>query len=320
MKKDERLIQEMIYINSKKNFNLNDLIEEFDISRSTALRDIASLEELGVPLYSEKGSHGGYHVLENQLLPPIYFSNNELYSIFFSLQLLKTLLKTPFDKDYKEIKEKLLAVLPKKQKEMVQEADQVIQFIGTNQKKESPFLGELFSAILNKKVIEISYCRYGNNQRIIQPLRLLITDGNWYCFSWDLDKKEFRNFRCDYIQSVKYKDKESIPFTEEKISSLYRKQFNTQRPFSFKVKVSEKGVEQFYKRIYDNMSLQEEEQNKYIIGTFGEKEIDFLVQYFLSFGKEIKIISPEILRSKYKEYLKDILADCYEIKSRLHTN
>lgn len=42
MKKDERLIQEMIYINSKKNFNLNDLIGEFDISRSTALRDISS--------------------------------------------------------------------------------------------------------------------------------------------------------------------------------------------------------------------------------------------------------------------------------------
>ncbi|MDM5255370.1 WYL domain-containing protein [Bacillus toyonensis] len=99
-------------------------------------------------------------------------------------------------------------------------------------------------------------CRYGNNSRIMQPLRLLITNGNWYCFSWDLDKKEFRNFRCDYIQYTKYEDKESIPFTEETISLLYRKQFNTQRSFSFKV--SEKGVEQFYKRIYHNMSFQEE--------------------------------------------------------------
>lgn len=180
-------------------------------------------------------------MLENQLLPPIYFSNNELHSIFFSLQLLKTLLKTPFDKDYKEIKEKLLAILPKKQKEMVQQADQVIQFVRTNQKKESPFLGELFSAILNKKVIGIGCCHYDNNQRVIQPLRLLITDGNWYCFSWDLDKNEFRNFRCDYIQSVKYKDKESIPFTEETISSLFRKQFNTQRPFLLKSQLVIKG-------------------------------------------------------------------------------
>ncbi|GMR69222.1 MULTISPECIES: WYL domain-containing protein [Bacillus] len=79
-------------------------------------------------------------------------------------------------------------------------------------------------------------------------------------------------------------------------------------------------VEQFYKRIYDNMSLQEEEQNKYIIGTFGEMEIDFLVQYFLSFGKKINIIFPEILRSKYKEYLKEILVNCYEIENSSPTD
>lgn len=78
-------------------------------------------------------------MLENQLLLPIYFSNNDLHSIFFSLQLLKTLQKTSFDKDYKEIKEKLLAVLPKKQKEMVHEMDQAIRFVGTNQKKSLPF-------------------------------------------------------------------------------------------------------------------------------------------------------------------------------------
>ncbi|MGH1284870.1 WYL domain-containing protein [Bacillus toyonensis] len=30
-----------------------------------------------------------------------------------------------------------------------------------------------------------------------------MTNRNWYCFSWDLDKKEFRNFRCDYIQYIK---------------------------------------------------------------------------------------------------------------------
>lgn len=76
MKKDERLIQEMIYINSKKNFNLNDLIGEFDISRSTALRNISSLEELGVPLYSEKGIHEIYYLrklLQHESLYHYYY-------------------------------------------------------------------------------------------------------------------------------------------------------------------------------------------------------------------------------------------------------
>ena len=54
--------------------------------------------------------------------------------------------------------------------------------------------------------------------------------------------------------------------------------------------------------------------------TFGEKEMDFLVQYFLSFDKEIKIIPPEMLRSKYKEYLKEILVGCYEIENSSPAN
>ncbi len=48
--------------------------------------------------------------------------------------------------------------------------------------------------------------------------------------------------------------------------------------------------------------------------------MDFLVQYFLSFDKEIKIIPPEMLHSKYKEYLKEILVDCYEIKNSSSVN
>lgn len=60
MKKDERLIQELLFINSRKRFNLRDLMERFAISKRTALRDIEALERIGVPLYSERGSHGGF--------------------------------------------------------------------------------------------------------------------------------------------------------------------------------------------------------------------------------------------------------------------
>lgn len=66
MKKDERLIQELLFINSRNRFNLRDLMERFAISKRTALRDIEALERIGVPLYSERGSHGGYHLLEHK--------------------------------------------------------------------------------------------------------------------------------------------------------------------------------------------------------------------------------------------------------------
>ncbi|MCC2461088.1 HTH domain-containing protein, partial [Bacillus mobilis] len=55
MKKTERINDMLIFLNNKRHFNLKDLMVRYAISKSTALRDIQSLEEIGVPLYSELG-------------------------------------------------------------------------------------------------------------------------------------------------------------------------------------------------------------------------------------------------------------------------
>ena len=52
MKKSERLNQELFFLRTHPQFNLNQLMKTFGISKSTALRDIEALENLGVPLSS----------------------------------------------------------------------------------------------------------------------------------------------------------------------------------------------------------------------------------------------------------------------------
>ena len=58
-------------------FNLNQLMKTFGISKSTALRDIEALEHLGVPLCGE-WSLWWLSSLNKPLLPPIYFNENEV--------------------------------------------------------------------------------------------------------------------------------------------------------------------------------------------------------------------------------------------------
>lgn len=307
MKKDERLIQELLFINTHKRFQLGDLIEQFAISKSTALRDIASLEEIGVPLYSTKGIYGGYTVLDNGLLPPIYFNDQELHSLFFSLQLLKLLIETPFQKNYADIKEKLLSVLTDKQRKNVLTADQIITFTGSNQKNPSPMLQELFTAALEKKTLKISYDRYKNSFRNVQPLKMMLMDGNWFCFCWDFDRQAFRTFRCDFIRSAAEIAQKPLAFTEQEIQKLYIRQNKKQRPFTFKVSISDAGLEQFYKRHYDNMKLIEHPEGYVLTGTFGDSELSFLVDYFLSFGEKIRILYPDKLKQAYKNCLQRLL-------------
>ena len=55
MHKSERLNDMMRYLAGKDHFNLRDLMEKYGISRSSALRDVRALEELGMPIFSRPG-------------------------------------------------------------------------------------------------------------------------------------------------------------------------------------------------------------------------------------------------------------------------
>ena len=86
------------FLKDKSSFHLKDLMVEFNISKSTAIRDIKALEEMGLALYVENGRFGGYKIVSENLLTPIYFNNNEMLAIFYALKSMSALTTTPFEK------------------------------------------------------------------------------------------------------------------------------------------------------------------------------------------------------------------------------
>ncbi|WP_311134426.1 HTH domain-containing protein [Lactococcus lactis] len=50
IKKAERIQQELFFLNGKSQFKLKEIMDEFNISKRTALRDIQELERLGLPI------------------------------------------------------------------------------------------------------------------------------------------------------------------------------------------------------------------------------------------------------------------------------
>lgn len=91
MSKSKRLMELMMTVNRKRRFTVKELAQEFGVSSRTILRDLQELSELGVPLYSEVGPHGGYQVLNERVLPPIAFTEEEAVSIFFASHALATI-------------------------------------------------------------------------------------------------------------------------------------------------------------------------------------------------------------------------------------
>ncbi|ETI68478.1 helix-turn-helix transcriptional regulator [Neobacillus vireti] len=309
MKKSDRLNQMLRFINQKQRFTLKDLIHEFQISKRTALRDISSLEEMGAPLYVEYGRYGGYHLLKSMTLPPISFSNQEVFALYFSMQALQSFASSPFQISFNSINDKFLEVVSPKQREQIESFQKRVAFYHTEQTHESAYLEELLLAAVQNKVLKIHYTTPKQTTiRCIQPISIYAMKGFWYCQSYDLYKIAYRVFRCDRITSVEVADLEPrVDLKDVDIDNAHSLWQATEHAVRFKCSITASGVEKFKQQHFSSMKLIEEDESSYLVGTYEPSEMGFIIPYLASFGKSIKIIDPPMLKERLKEYYLDLI-------------
>lgn len=131
MKKVERINIIMRYINNRAHFTISEIMREFNISRSTAIRDIKEIEAMGMPLVAEVGRDGGYSVMNNSVLPNVRFTNDEIKALFIAFMATRNQ-QLPYLKSRQSLTEKLLGLISENQQETLVHLNQVLLFEGTN--------------------------------------------------------------------------------------------------------------------------------------------------------------------------------------------
>ncbi|UQZ34419.1 transcriptional regulator [Paenibacillus sp. PK3_47] len=205
MSKSKRLLDLMMTVNRKRKFTVKELAQEFGVSSRTILRDLQELSELGVPLYSEVGPHGGYQVLNERVLPPIAFTEEEAVAIFFASHALRHYKYLPFKAESQSALHKFYHYMPGDVRDRMDEMKHRIDFVIPARQAEFPYLSILLEAAAGQKVLLIDYESSGHrSQRHIQPIGIYASNGLWYCPAYCYERKDIRVFRCDRIYSAGY--------------------------------------------------------------------------------------------------------------------
>lgn len=119
---------------------VKELAHEFRVSARTILRDLQELSELGVPLYSEVGPHGGYRILKERLLPPIAFTEREAAAVFFAVQALRHYSSLPFETETSTVLNKFYNFMPEDVRERIDQMRDRVDFITPVRLAQSPHL------------------------------------------------------------------------------------------------------------------------------------------------------------------------------------
>ncbi|WP_070000970.1 helix-turn-helix transcriptional regulator [Cellulosilyticum sp. I15G10I2] len=296
MGKTERINNIMIYLKDKNYFNLKDIMDRYNISKSTALRDIRSLEEIGMPIFSEAGRNGRYGILNNRLLSPIIFTIDEMDALYFAMITLKAYESTPFHLSLSVLKQKFEACISQKHIEVLGKMEKILSLEVSKHYNNSPFLKDILKMAIDETIAKITYNKKGIKvQYTVQFFNISATYGQWYVTAFNFNTNYVQVFRCDKISAL-CEGKGYRPKSIDELSALSEAVFKHEGATDFEVTISPKGVDLFYKEHYPSMQLHSEDKQYVIKGFYNIGEENFITNYLLNYTDNITSIKPQKLK------------------------
>lgn len=295
--KSQRLIQLMMVINAKRSFTVRELADEFGLSPRTITRDLQELSEVGFPIYSVQGRGGGYRLLQERMLPPIAFSENEAVAVFFACQSLQYFGSVPFDESAASAIHKFYHYLPADAKEQIDRLRNRVVIWNPHRTMSADFLQTLLQAIMNDSVVTIAYkSGDGVTQRDIQPIGLYASEGYWYCPAYCFLRQTYRLFRADRISFASVNDgfPDRKDLSERSVFDWITPDLSRfKRQCDLIVELTEEGVRSLETNVWFSSHIEIHEDGR---GTLRMRipvqKIEFFTDLIWPLGGEAKIVEP----------------------------
>lgn len=203
-----RLITLIMLLQRQPNQQAAALAEALGVSIRTLHRYLATLEEMGIPIYSERGPYGGFSLVRGYKLPPLVFTPEEAVALYLGTRLVSELWGTLYAAAATGALAKLDNVLPDEQQQEVLWAQRTLVATGLHRTRSAAVTTDLASlrqAIHERQAVQVVY--QGRSQveataRTIDPYALVHRWGWWYLVGYCHLRQEVRSFRVDRMTSL----------------------------------------------------------------------------------------------------------------------
>ncbi|HEO8421996.1 Helix-turn-helix, type 11 [Mycobacteroides abscessus subsp. abscessus] len=298
--KISRLFQILYILLERKSITANELAEKFEVSVRTIYRDIQTLTESGIPIYTTQGKGGGITLMDQFILNKSLLLDKEQDEILFSLQSLSATNYPETD----EIVAKLSHLFQKSETKWI-EVD--FSAWGSDTKRKEYFT--LFrKAILERHVLSFHYINSNGekSQRRILATKLLFKDKAWYLEGFCLEKAANRTFKINRMSKIALTNEmyDNIKKMEESIlnDSLDGNHLDwADLVLRISSRVSYRIFDEF-----EEKDISKEEDGYYKISTSHIKG-EWLYSYLLSYGNYLEVIEPKDIRNEIKNRIQQMM-------------
>ncbi|SDO31794.1 helix-turn-helix transcriptional regulator [Vreelandella arcis] len=198
-----RVLALLELLQTHRHLSGRDLANQLGVDRRTLRRYIRILEELGIPVTTERGCHGGYRLMPSFKLPPLMFTAEESQALALGLKSALHLGLSESVPAVESAQAKLERVMPAELQQRVRAIDESTRLAlpTTHAKNNEQLLGLLATATQERQRLRLDYLdSYDQtSRRVLNPYGLVYHSGRWYVSGWCHLRRDLRSFRLDRI-------------------------------------------------------------------------------------------------------------------------
>jgi predicted DNA-binding transcriptional regulator YafY len=208
-----RLLTLIMLLQKRPNQKAADLAQQLGVSVRTLHRYFAMLDEMGIPIYSERGPQGGFSLVRGYRMPPLILTPEEAVAVYLGAGLVEEMWGRLFGEAARAALAKIENVLPDEQRNEVAWARRALLATGMHRVDFSslaPNLDRLRRAVHERRMVKMTYQAREHpepEQREVEPYALIHRWGWWYMIGYCRLRGAVRSFRLDRMGSLSLLDK-----------------------------------------------------------------------------------------------------------------
>jgi predicted DNA-binding transcriptional regulator YafY len=211
-----RLLAMLEILEARGTVSGRELAERLEVDPRTVRRYAVSLEELGIPVETERGPYGGYRLRPGFKLPPLMLTDDEATAVVLGLTVGRQTGIGVAEPAVEDALAKILRVFPTELRDRVGALEGSLGWTGTPRGPRPPetdVVLTLAAAIRSKRRAKIRYATPGREEadRIVAPYGLVFHAGRWYLAADDQGSGEIRTFRVDRVRSAEPRSERATP-------------------------------------------------------------------------------------------------------------
>jgi predicted DNA-binding transcriptional regulator YafY len=184
----------------------SELAQRVGVDVRTLRRYIVMLEDLGIPITTERGRHGAYMLVAGFKLPPMMFTNDEAVALSVGMVAARGLGLADAAPAVASVQAKLARVMPDTLKRHVRAIADTVKIDlrhNVNTPDSNAALITLTTAAQAQQRVHLHYDAQGvHTERRFDPYGLAYYMGAWYALGMCHLRNDLRSFRLDRVREV----------------------------------------------------------------------------------------------------------------------